>query len=124
MLTYTLDRENLVLTVTPEGKLEAADFAQLAEALDPVLEELGPLKGLLIETETFPGWQDFAALISHLRFVRDHHARIKRVAAVTDSAFLAILPQVASHFIKAEVRHFKFQDRVTALDWVMGKKTA
>lgn len=108
-----------ILSITPEGRLEAEDFARLAQEVDPYLEEHGQLKGLMIETESFPGWQDFAALLSHLRFVRAHHEKVRRVAAVTDSSFLSILPQVASHFVKAEVRHFPYQDRQIALDWLL-----
>ena len=119
MIKLNLDEANRILTVSPEGKLEAEDFAQLAEVVDPFLEEHGPLRGLLIEAEAFPGWQDFAALISHLRFVKAHHTRIDRVAAVTDSGVLSVLPQVASHFVKAEVRHFPYQDRQIALDWLL-----
>ena len=110
MIKFNLDEANRILTVSPEGKLEAEDFAQLAEVVDPFLEEHGPLRGLLIKAEAFPGWQDFAALLSHLRFVRAHHEKVRRVAAVTDSRFLSIMPQVASHFVKAEVRHFPYQD--------------
>ena len=108
-----------ILSITPEGRLEAEDFARLAQEVDPYLEEHGQLKGLMIETESFPGWQDFAALLSHLRFVKAHHEKVRRVAAVTDSSFLSIMPQVASHFVKAEVRHFPYQDRQIALDWLL-----
>jgi len=112
-------KQNRILTVSPEGKLEAEDFAQLAEVVDPFLEEHGPLRGLLIEAEAFPGWQDFAALISHLRFVKEHHKRIRKVAAVTDNSVLSILPQVASHFVKAEIRHFPYHQKESALNWML-----
>lgn len=110
--------EHNILVITPEGRLEAEDFVRLAQEVDPYLEEHGQLKGLLIQTQSFPGWQDFAALLSHLRFVKAHHEQVRKVAAVTDSGFLSILPQVASHFIKAEVRHFSFQDKQAALEWI------
>ena len=113
--------EHNILIITPEGKLEAEDFVRLAQEVDPYLEEPGQLKGLLIETEAFPGWQDFAALLSHLRFVKAHHEQVRKVAAVTDSGFLSILPQVASHFIKAEVRHFPCDDKQAALEWIGGE---
>lgn len=119
MIDYSLDRQNRVLVVKPTGKLEAEDFARLAAEVDPFLDESGPLKGLMLEAAVFPGWKDFAALLSHLRFVKDHHTRIGRVAAVTDSSFLAILPQVASHFVQAEVRHFPAEQRQAALDWLL-----
>jgi len=123
MIKFKLDETNRILTVFPEEKLEAEDFAQLAELVDPFLAEHGPLRGLLIEAEAFPGWQDFAALISHMRFVKEHHTRIDRVAAVTDSGFLSVLPQVANHFIKAEVRHFPYKNKQAAFEWLIGKRS-
>jgi hypothetical protein len=47
---------------------------------------------------------DVAALISHLKFVRNHQAKIEKVAAVSDSGFLSVIPSVARHFVKAEVK--------------------
>ncbi len=123
MIKFNLDKENKVLTVIPEGKLASEDFDRLTEVIDPFLEQEGPLRGLLIESEDFPGWQDFAALISHLRFVKDHHERVRKVAAVTDSSFLSILPQVASHFVKAEIRHFPYHEKESALNWLLQPAT-
>jgi hypothetical protein len=45
----------------------------------------------MIRTESFPGWESFGALVSHLKFVADHHRQIERIAAVTDSGFLKIV---------------------------------
>ena len=118
MITYTLDRKRRILIVQPEGKLEAQDFTRLASEVDPFIAESGALAGLLIEAEAFPGWKDFAALVSHLRFVKNHHAKIAKVAAVTDSGFLAILPTVADHFLAAEIKHFPYQEKQAALNWL------
>ncbi len=120
MISFELLRDEGILVVEPQGALEAADFAALAHEVDPYIEERGKLEGLLIQAESFPGWGDFGGLISHLRFIRDHHHDIARVAAVTDSAFLSIAPRIASHFVKAEVRHFEFEDRDAALAWLRG----
>jgi hypothetical protein len=32
------------------------------------------------------------------------------------------MPQVAKHFIQAEVRHFDYDDKETALDWLKANK--
>jgi hypothetical protein len=121
MITHHLDRIAGILTVTPSGPLEASDFEALAREIDPYLEQNGKLHGLMLYTELFPGWHDFAALVSHLKFVRAHHARIEKVAAVTDSGFAAIAPKVASHFVKAEIRHFPYSEKAAALAWLSGK---
>lgn len=107
-----------VLIVTPEGPLNASDFEDIAALVDPYVEEHGKLNGLLIYVEHFPGWENFAALLSHLRFVQDHHKKVKRVAAVTDSGVLSVLPKIANHFVKADVQHFNYDQKDQALLWV------
>ncbi len=72
----------------------------------------------MIDAESFPGWEDFSALVAHLRFVGDHHRNIQRVAVVSDSPVLAFLPRLASHFVAAEVRHFPYAQRADALRWL------
>ena len=106
MIHHELLRERGVLTLKPEGALRADDFVALADVVDPYIEQHGALNGLMIEVRSFPGWEDFGALLSHLRFVRDHHRRIRRIAVVSDSKLLAIAPKLASHFVSAQVRAF------------------
>ena len=80
MVKHDLDQTDGILTVAPEGPLAAEDFAELMAEVDPYIECTGGLRGLLIETEAFPGWDGFGGLLAHLRFVRDHHRLIRRVA--------------------------------------------
>ena len=107
-----------VLIVQPSGPLAKDDFDYLAEKTDPWLEEHGSLKGLLIDAPEFQGWKDFAGLQSHLRFVRDHHKDIERLAVASDNSFLSALPVVARHFVKAEIQHFEAGDTEAALSWL------
>src|SRR5512134_4038919 len=118
MLTHELLKDEGILILRPQAALEAADFEALAKEVDPYIEAHGRLRGLVIEAESFPGWSDLAALLSHFRFVRDHHRFIARVAAVSDSPLLSVAPRIASHFVSAEVRHFDFSAREQALAWV------
>jgi hypothetical protein len=102
MLKYELLREEGVLIVTPEGPLKSADFEQMAAVVDQYIEEKGKLQGLMIYAQSFPGWADFAALLSHLRFVRGHHRRIERAKTGVRSQFLLIFPRPDSpHAIDA-----------------------
>lgn len=118
MLQHELLQERGILILKPEGALRAEDFTALAGAVDPYIERHGELKGLLIDAQSFPGWEDFAALLSHVRFVRDHHRRIRRIAVVSDSTLLAVGPKIASHFVSAEVRTFGAGARTAALAWL------
>ena len=118
MIQYELLRERGILILKPEGALRAEDFTALAGAVDPYIEQHGELAGLVVDAPSFPGWENFAALLSHLRFVRDHHRRIRRIAVVSDSTLLAAAPKIASHFVSAEVRSFDTAGRAAALAWI------
>jgi SpoIIAA-like len=118
MLHHELRRDEGILILRPEGPLEASDFERVALEVDPYIEEKGKLHGLMVDTESFPGWSDFGAFVSHLTFVRDHHRRIEKIAAVSDSGFLSIAPRIASHFVEAELRHFPYHEKEAALDWL------
>jgi hypothetical protein len=123
MINAKLLREDSLLVVSPVDKLDSTDFERLRLLVDPYIEAHGELKGLLIDAESFPGWEDFSSLLEHLRFARDYQQRIQYVAAVTDNGFLAILPKVADYFATAEVRHFNYHDRDQALSWLRTGKS-
>ena len=120
MLKHKLLRDAGILIVEPHSPLASADFSELVTEVDPYIEEHGQLHGLLIYVESFPGWSDFAALLSHIKFIKNHHQKIKKIAAATDSGFLSILPTVAGCFVDAEIRHFPFDEKESALDWING----
>ena len=118
MLDHELLRDEGLLILRPHGPLQASDFTSLATVVDPYIEAHGELRGIMVEASSFPGWDSFAALVTHLRFVRDHHRFVGKIAAVSDSPLLSIAPQLARHFVKAEVRHFNANERATALVWL------
>ena len=122
MLKYELNRTEGILILQPVGPLESTDFEKLVQEVDPYIKETGKLKGLMIYVKSFPGWDNFAAFLSHMKFVKNHHQKVKKIAAVTGSGFLSIMPQVANHFIQAEVRHFDYGDKDAALDWLKADK--
>ncbi len=118
MINYELLADEGIMVVSPEGRLEAEDFERLAASVDPFIAAHGKLGGIMIQAESFPGWKDFAALLSHLRFVKDHHRKIAKVALVTDSKAAAVAESLARHFISAQIRHFDFEDKPQAMAWL------
>ena len=118
MIEFELLRDQGILIVSPTGPLGETDFARLAQEVDPFIAENGKLTGLMVCVEAFPGWDSFAALISHLSFVRNHHRKIDRVAAVTDSDALKAMMQVSKGFVAPEVRQFPSNRRAEALAWL------
>ncbi len=107
-----------ILIITPEGALSADDFHKAAAVADPYTAEKGQLTGLMIRATSFPGWASFASLVEHMKFVRDHHRKIARIAAVTDSGFIRIARTVAQHFAQPEIRQFPHDQQARALAWL------
>jgi hypothetical protein len=118
MIQFELLRDQGILILSPDGPLETGDFERISEEIDPFIASNGKLGGLMICAKAFPGWESFGAMVSHLRFVKDHHRKIDRIAAVTDSEFLRIMPHIAKHFVSAEIRQFPSDERTQALAWL------
>ena len=120
MLNVELSKENRIAILTPEGALKKDDFELAGRQIDPLIEASGKLNGLIIHTEKFPGWDSFGALASHLKFVRDHHREIRRIAFVTDSPIGNLAEKMSSHFVVAEIRAFAYGELEQAQEWVLG----
>jgi hypothetical protein len=118
MLKHELLAEKGILILRPGGALSATDFSALASKVDPHIEAHGGLKGLMICAKAFPGWENIDGAVSHFKFVRDHHSKIAKVAVVSDSDVLALLPRLVSRFVSAEVKHFKGDEEAKALAWM------
>ena len=119
MIEFHLDTERSILHVRPKSALEKDDFAKLAQKVDPHIESSGGLRGLIVEAPSgFPGWDSFGALVAHIRFVRDHHKRVQKVAVVTDSAIGNVAEHLASHFVSAEIKRFSAGQLDAAKQWI------
>ncbi|MBW2274253.1 MAG: STAS/SEC14 domain-containing protein [Deltaproteobacteria bacterium] len=124
MLDISGDEANRVVCVEPRGPLQEADFEELAAVVDPIIASHGALGGLMIHTQSFPGWEDFAGFLSHMRFVKEHQSKIGRVALVTDSALASVGPKLAKIFVSAEVEHFAYADMKRARAWIAAQEPA
>lgn len=118
MLKHELRKDQGILIVRPVGPLSADDFEFIATDVDAHIEAHGKLNGLMIHARRFPGWEDLWAVMSHLKFVREHHRKIRRVAVVSDAAVLQFAPKIAAHFVSAEIRQFPYKAEKEALAWL------
>ena len=112
-----LSAEGIIL-VEPDDALEEEDFPRLEEMLRAYIEEMDRLEGLVIRTKSFPGWDDYSALKHHMKFVKEHHGKIQRVAIVTDSKLGEIAPALAKPIISAELKHFSYDRLDVAKQWI------
>jgi len=120
MLSVEIDKEHGIALLEPSGPLSKSDFESAANIIDPYIEEAGRLNGLIIHTQSFPGWDSFAALSSHLSFVQGHHKKISRVAFATDSLIGNLAEAFGSHFVNAEIKVFSYRELEQAKSWVTG----
>jgi hypothetical protein len=119
-VTHRLLPEQGVLVVEITEPLRAADFDALAATADAWLETHDALPGVVLHARTFPGWENIGGLLRHVRFVRDHHRAVRRVAVASDSKLADLLPRLAEHFVQAELRHFDYDDLDVAVGWAAG----
>jgi len=119
MLHVTLDATNKIALLEPDGALSQNDFENAIKDIDPFIEQNGHLNGLIIHTPAFPGWDSFGALVSHLKFIKEHHKKVTRIALSTDSVIGDLAEHIGSHFISAEVKHFPYDAIQIAKDWIL-----
>ncbi len=116
-LTHRMLSDVGVLLVEPKGPLRAADFDGLALVVDPWIASHGDLNGLVLHAADFPGWENLGSFMRHIRFIQDHHRKIRKVALAADSKLANIVPRIAEHFVEAEIRHFGYDELDQAIAW-------
>jgi hypothetical protein len=118
MIQLELQSDKGILIVKPLGPLTYEDFAAIAHTADGYIESHGALNGLMICMKKFPGWKNLQGLCSHLRFVRNHHKKIKKVAFVCNSKIPALVIGIAKYFVNPEARYFKYNKEASARHWI------
>jgi len=118
VLRITEDAAHNCLILEPTGPLTRRDLEGLTERFDARVSAADRVPNLVIRSGSFPAWADLAALLKHLRFIREHHRLVERVAIVSDARALDLAPRLARRFVSAEVRHFRAAEFRDALAWV------
>ena len=118
MIQVELRSNKGVLVVKPPGPLSKEDFETIAREADAYIASHGSLNGLMICFEKFPGWKNIQGLCSHLRFIRDHHRKIRKVAFVTNSKIVKLVINIVKYFVQPEARYFKYNQENSAMKWI------
>jgi hypothetical protein len=116
MIDIDLSEPDIVI-LKPQGALSESDFDNLAEAIDGRINETDKVPNLVIRVEGLPHWDSLAALTRHFHFVREHQKVVAKVAIVGDSPLLAVMPEIADHFVKAKLRRFPAGKLAEAKAW-------
>ena len=116
-MSHRLIPESGVIVVEVHSAVRAQDFDALAVTADTWIEAHGELRGLVIHARSFPGWENLGGLMRHMRFIRDHHRRVERIAFAADSKLASLVPHLVEHFVKAEVKTFSHDALEAAVTW-------
>lgn len=119
MLNIEIDSKNGIAILQPQGPLSESDFVKASEAIDPCIAENGSLLGLIVSTKEFPGWESFGALVNHIKFVKNHHTKLSKVAIVTDSKTGDLGEKVGNHFLSAKIKHYPYDQFDDARNWIL-----
>jgi hypothetical protein len=117
-MNINLDENKSILYVKPTPPLKAEDFLELSSVADSYLKDHAMLKGLVIEVVKFPGWENIDAFMAHLKFIKNHQAKIKKIAVVTDSKFAVIGEKFIGSLVANKVKRFPFGEVALAQQWI------
>lgn len=110
------ERENIAV-ISPDGAITTADIDRLAEQVNTYINEYDKVPNLVIQTLGIPHWSSFEALERHLKFVRNHHKIVKKIAFVSDSKLLWLAKTLVQHFVGAQIRRFPQEALDDAVSW-------
>lgn len=122
MLSYKIMEKEAILLASPQSSISVEDFNNISKDVDAFLENNECLEGLIVYAKTFNGWENFSSLINHLKFVKEHHKSIKKIAFVTDDKVLSFLPNIAKHFVNAQIENFAYENKNQAIEWIVNPK--
>lgn len=106
-----------VLLVQPAGPLRATDFDVIAVAVDSWSRACSDLRGLVVQTHEFPGWENIAGFVHHVQVAPGHRDTVRRVALATDVHVPHVNPELAGRLIRADLRCFGHHELGSAISW-------
>ena len=121
MVNINLNKDLGYAILSIKGLIEVKDISHLTSEVDHYIEEQGPLAGLVIKITKFPGWENLDSFIKHFKFVKNHHKKIGKVAFMSEDNLITRFPELANHFLKAELRHFGDGKMDEAVEWIISK---
>jgi hypothetical protein len=123
-VSHRLIADSGVLVIEVKAPLRAQDFDALALTADTWIEAHGRLRGLVIHTREFPGWENLGSLLRYVRFVRDHQRKVERVALAAETKLATLASLVGEHFVDAEVKSFGYDEVEAAIAWAAATSAA
>lgn len=116
MLTIKQDETNKI-KLEVSGKLQSSDLDKLAKLADESIKKHGKVR-LFINSSLFEGWDDFATMQKHFRFVQEHHNYVEKLSIITGPWWQNFMLSFAKIFIHPKVKTFEVGEEEVALKWL------
>lgn len=117
-ITLNADTGVVVLEPVADKALGGDDFEAVGKTIGDYLQTHDRLRGILIHSRRFPGWQSVGALFAHLKFVNRLHDKIDKIALATNSPMGTFADHVLDPLMLANIRKFDFDERDEAMSWL------
>jgi len=105
------------LRMTVSGKLGENDFHDIAPQIDSIIGRFGQVR-LLIDATGFNGWANVAAFENHVRFIKDHQAKVDRIAVIAGHEWQHWLVGAVRILLHPDVRAYDRTQDDEALRWI------
>jgi hypothetical protein len=118
-MTVTLipHKPDRIIGLKIDGKIETADLDRVVQSIENQLKPGQKLR-IYVEVENWSG-MSVEAFIQDLKFSLQHLQGFDREAIVSDHLWLKTLATVGNTlFFGVEVRHFTFDERDKAIEWI------
>ncbi len=116
MLEFHQISDTNILEFTLDGAFTKADFDQLAEKADEMIEEFGTIK--MIEIIRHIGKMEPAAIWADFKWTPRHMKYLTHVAVVADKKWIGWIVGPLRAFISAEVLSFHLDEIEDARRWI------
>ncbi|MEM8731642.1 MAG: STAS/SEC14 domain-containing protein [Pseudomonadota bacterium] len=103
---HQIDLGGGVLHVKLLGKLDPSIYAAETEQLDAFIRDNERMR-VLLDLREFDGWQGLAAVAEHLKLIRDHHARIDKLAIVGQQGWEKMAARIGRSILGASLEYFR-----------------
>jgi SpoIIAA-like len=122
MITIEKHERHNIFVLTPPKSITSDDIAELNRQMNDYVNAHDKVPNLVLRADQVPAWKNFEALADHIKFVKNHHRLVKKVAIVSDDRLIWLVRPVVDAFTGAKVRRFSADAFDKAYAWARKKE--
>lgn len=108
---------NNIVKIAVPVKIQDDDFQKISPVIEPLITQYGKIR-LLADATKFNGWENVAAFERHVKFVRNYHLKVERIAVIAGHLWQHWVISIVRMFVHPEIKIFDKGEEVDAERWV------